>query len=65
MIPLFADAHHRRDYDALIEKLWRARVRLNEQRREQAWVDAKRSRSTAEPGTLGVFVANYLTEHKS
>lgn len=47
MTALFADAHHRRDYDALVEKLWRARVRINEQHREQARLDAIRAADRA------------------
>ena len=33
MMELFLDDWHRRDYDDLVEKLWRARVWLNTMRR--------------------------------
>ena len=37
LFPLFADDHHRHDYDMLQEKLWRARVwmRLMNKRRDR------------------------------
>jgi len=41
MFPLFADDHHRRDHDLLIEKLWRVRIwmRAQARKREQARLD--------------------------
>lgn len=42
-----ADAHHRRDADALTEKLWRYRIRMNQQRRDQARIDAIRTADRA------------------
>lgn len=41
MFPLFADDHHRRDHDHLVEQLWRAHIWLRAQtrKREQARLD--------------------------